>query len=105
MLKHTFFYLFTNFWFYCLLIYLVQRTVGSGEISEPVTIIKCEFDDESFNLNDGRGGMSTNMALGAKTMTNNTFGNITDGLDCVVCGDRATGNKRDLVLKFEIFFF
>ena len=24
-------------------------------------------------------------------MTNNTLGNTADGLDCVVCGDRATG--------------
>jgi hypothetical protein len=67
----------------------VRRTVGGGEITDPVTIIKCEIDDESFNRNDG--DTSANLALGIKTMTNNTFGNNTDGLDCVVCGDRATG--------------
>jgi hypothetical protein len=70
---------------------LVRRTVGSEEISEPVTVIKCEFDDQSLGLNNGLGGVSATMALGIKSMTNNIVGNNTEGSDCVVCGDRATG--------------
>jgi hypothetical protein len=72
----------------------VQHTVESGERIDPVINIKREIDDESFNPNGGIGGMSTNMALSIKSMTNNTFTNNTDGLDCVVCGDRATGKKK-----------
>ena len=78
----------------------MQRTVESAETTEPVTIIKCEIDDESFNLPDGLDDIAGTMTLGIKTMTNNTFGNNTDGLDCVVCGDRATGKR-----KKENFFF
>jgi hypothetical protein len=70
--------------------------VGSRDINEPVIIIKREIDDENLNVNSGIGGMSTTMALGIKSMTNNSFGNNTDGLDCVVCGDRATGTKKCL---------
>ncbi|CAF0847539.1 unnamed protein product [Rotaria sordida] len=69
----------------------VRRTIGSGNINEPVTIIKCEIDDEFVGPNDGLGVVSTAMALGINSTTNTTFGNNADGLDCVVCGDRATG--------------
>ncbi|CAF2407740.1 unnamed protein product [Rotaria sp. Silwood2] len=76
---------------YLLDLFLVRRTVGSGNISEPVTIIKCEVDDEIVGLDDGIAAVSTAMALGINSTTNTTFGNNADGLDCVVCGDRATG--------------
>ena len=69
----------------------MRRTVGSEGISEPLTIIKCEVDDEIVGLNDGITSASTAMALGINSATNTAFGNNTDGLDCVVCGDRATG--------------
>jgi len=81
----------------------VQHTVGSGrEINESVINIKRELDDESQNFNTGVRGMSSTMALSIKSMTNNTFGNNTEGLDCVVCGDRATGKKKE---NIEILFF
>ncbi|CAF3714359.1 unnamed protein product [Rotaria socialis] len=70
---------------------LVRHTVGNEGISEPLTIIKCEIDDDIVGLNDGIGPASTAMALGINSATNTTFVNNTDGLDCVVCGDRATG--------------
>ncbi|CAF4652488.1 unnamed protein product [Rotaria socialis] len=69
----------------------VRHTVGNEGISEPLTIIKCEIDDDIVGLNDGIGPASTAMALGINSATNTTFVNNTDGLDCVVCGDRATG--------------
>ncbi len=76
----------------------MQHTVGNGEISEPVINIKHEIDDENLNLSSGIRGISATTALSIKSMTNNTFGNNTDSLDCVVCGDRATGKKN--VSKF-----
>ncbi|CAF1014453.1 unnamed protein product [Adineta steineri] len=69
----------------------VRRTVGNGDISEPVTIIKCEIDDQNSGLHNGIDDASTTIALGINSMTNNTFVNNTETLDCVVCGDRATG--------------
>ena len=49
--------------------------------------------------------MSATMALSVKPMTNNTIGNAAEGLDCVVCGDRATGkgghDPRNDVSLFE----
>ncbi|CAF3415552.1 unnamed protein product [Rotaria sp. Silwood1] len=74
-----------------MIVLILRRTAGSGNISEPVTIIKCEIDDEIVGVNDGIGTVSTAMALGINSTTNTSFGNSTDGLDCVVCGDRATG--------------
>jgi hypothetical protein len=73
----------------------VRRTVGSNEISEPVTIIKCEVDDDSLGFNDGIGEVSGTLTLDIKAMTNNNFGNNNnnEASDCVVCGDRATGKK------------
>jgi hypothetical protein len=67
----------------------VRRTIGSEEITEPVTIIKCEIDDQSLGLNNAFAEVSATMASGIKSMTNNI-----EGLDCVVCGDRATGKKN-----------
>jgi hypothetical protein len=69
----------------------VQRKLGSEDLGEPLVNIKREVDDENLDIDNGIGRMSTSMALGIKTMTNNTIGNNADGLDCVVCGDRATG--------------
>jgi hypothetical protein len=69
--------------------------VGSEDIGEPLVNIKREIDDENLDIDNGIGGMSTTMTLGIKTMTNNnTIPNNTEGLDCVVCGDRATGKTR-----------
>jgi hypothetical protein len=76
---------------YNLLFYLVRYTVGNEGINEPLTRIKCEIDDDIVGLNGGIGPASTAMALGINSTTNTAFGNNTDGLDCVVCGDRATG--------------
>jgi hypothetical protein len=73
----------------------VQRKLGSEDLGEPLVNIKREVDDENLDIDNGIGRMSTSMALGIKTMTNNTIGNNADGLDCVVCGDRATGKKRN----------
>ena len=68
--------------------------MGSEDIGEPLVNIKREVDDENLDIDNGPGGMSTTMALGIKTMTNNTISNNTEGLDCVVCGDRATGKEK-----------
>jgi len=69
----------------------VQHIVDSDERSDSLISIKREFDDENLCFNQSTGGMSTTMALTIKPMTNNSFGNNTESLDCVVCGDRATG--------------
>ncbi|CAF3554146.1 unnamed protein product [Rotaria sp. Silwood1] len=76
-----------------LLFCLVQRATISGGIGEIETIIKRETDDDCFGGNDGIGGGSTVMDLGINSTNNNTFGtnNNNEILDCVVCGDRATG--------------
>ncbi|UJR33089.1 hypothetical protein I4U23_020547 [Adineta vaga] len=68
----------------------VRRTAGNEDISEPVTI-KCEFDDQTLGFQDAIGGIPETMTMGLHSMTNNTFGNNSESLDCVVCGDRATG--------------
>jgi hypothetical protein len=67
----------------------VQRAILNSEFGETVTIIKRETNDDC--LGDGVGGVSTTMALGINSITNNIFGNNNELLDCVVCGDRATG--------------
>lgn len=72
----------------------MQHSIGSGDTNEAVIYIKREFDDDSAKFNSGVGGMSTAVALGVKTMTNNTIGNSGEGSDCVVCGDRATGKEQ-----------
>jgi hypothetical protein len=69
----------------------VQRAIISSEFGEPVTIIKRETNDDCLGLDNGVGGVSTTMALGTNSITNNTFENNHELLDCVVCGDRATG--------------
>ena len=69
---------------------LVQRAIINSELGETVTIIKRETNDEC--LGDGVGGVSTTMALGIHLLTKEIFGNNHELLDCVVCGDRATGN-------------
>lgn len=78
------------------LVCLVRRTVGSGDISEPLAIVKCEVDDDLVGFNNNViGGVSTAMALGNNSTTNNAYGNNAEVLDCVVCGDRATGRKAN----------
>jgi hypothetical protein len=72
----------------------VRRTIGSEEITEPVTIIKCEIDDQSLSLNNGFAEVSAITASGIKSIMNNISGYNIEGLDCVVCGDRATGKKN-----------
>jgi hypothetical protein len=71
----------------------VQRAIVGSKFDENITIIKNEVSDDSLSLDDAAGGVSTTMALGINLSTNNTFGNNNEVLDCVVCGDRATGNK------------
>lgn len=96
------------FFFSCLFInysVLVQHTIGSGNSDEAVIYIKHEFDDDSAKFNSGIGGMSAAVALGVKTMTNNTIGNNTEGLDCVVCGDRATGIENTLTEMIMTMLF
>ncbi len=83
----------------------MQHSVESGGKIEPVINIKREIDDENFNFNDGIGGTLTNIALSIKSMTNNTFTNNADGLDCVVCGDRATGTEKSLKILIVLFFY
>ncbi len=69
----------------------MQRSVISGELGETIRIIKRETDDDCLGLDNAVPRVSTMMALGINSMTNNTFGNNNEVLDCVVCGDRATG--------------
>ena len=70
----------------------MQPTVVNENISKPVTIIKCEIDDEYQGFrNDGVGDLSTTMTSGTYSAKNNTFGGNNETLDCIVCGDRATG--------------
>lgn len=68
----------------------MQRAILTSEFGDTVAIIKRENNDEC--LGDGVGGVSTTMALGINSLTNNNYNN--ELLDCVVCGDRATGNER-----------
>jgi hypothetical protein len=67
----------------------VQRAIINSDFGETVTNIKRETNDEC--LGDGVGGVSTTMALGIHSLTKEVFGNNHELLDCVVCGDRATG--------------
>ncbi|CAF3615289.1 unnamed protein product [Adineta steineri] len=69
----------------------VQRAIITSEFGETVTIIKRESNDDCLGVDDGVERISTTMALGNNSTTNNTFGNNNELLDCVVCGDRATG--------------
>lgn len=70
----------------------MQPTVVNENISKPVTIIKCEVDDECQGFRtDGVADLSTTMTMGTYSIKNNTFGGNSETLDCVVCGDRATG--------------
>jgi hypothetical protein len=73
----------------------VQRSVINGELGETIRIIKRETDDDCLGLDNGIARVSTTMALGINSMTNNSFGNNNEILDCVVCGDRATGKHKD----------
>ena len=53
--------------------------------------IKCEIDDDFQlypNTLDGHPGPT---ALGTYALKSQAFGNSNEPLDCVVCGDRATG--------------
>ncbi|CAF3898564.1 unnamed protein product [Rotaria sordida] len=74
---------------------IVQRAIVNSEFSETETIIKRETNDDSLDVNDGMGGGATVMDLGVSSTNNNnnnnTFGSNNEILDCVVCGDRATG--------------
>jgi len=72
----------------------VQRARINSDFGETVTIIKRETNDDC--LSDGIGGVSTTMALGINLITNNIFGNNNELLDCVVCGDRATGKGKEI---------
>jgi len=69
----------------------VQRALVSGEFPETLTIIKCEKNDECLPLDHGIRDSPKTMALGLNSTSNNTFGVNHEPLDCVVCGDRATG--------------
>ncbi len=86
-----------------LLFCLVQRAIFSSEFGETVTIIKRETNDDC--LGDGVGGVSTTMALGINSISNNIFGNNNELLDCVVCGDRATGKCKINLKSFVFIFF
>ena len=69
----------------------MQRAIDSGEFSDTVTIIKREISDDCIVVS----GVPTTMAIGNNSNTNNTLGNNNEVLDCVVCGDRATGKEKD----------
>ena len=71
----------------------MQRAIISGEFDETITIIKRETNDDGLGLDDGVDGVSTTMALGVNSTSNNSFGSNNEVLDCVVCGDRATGKS------------
>lgn len=74
----------------------MRRIVGREEITEPVTIIKCEYDEQNLAFDPSVGGEPATMTLGVHTMTNNAFANSAESLDCVVCGDRATGKRTSV---------
>lgn len=80
----------------------MQPTVVSENISKAAALIKCEVDDDcqQFN-NNGHGGISSAMSLGNYSIRANNFGNTAEILDCVVCGDRATGNFFSDILLHE----
>lgn len=56
--------------------------------------IKCEIDDD-FQLypNNTIDDHPTPTALGTYSLKTQQFGNSNEPLDCVVCGDRATGKR------------
>ena len=80
----------------------MQRAIVSGELGEILPIIKSESNDDCLGPDDGVGRVSTTMALGISSSTNNTFGSNNEVLDCVVCGDRATGKKWFVQLNSNI---
>lgn len=71
----------------------MQRAFLSSDFGETVTNIKRETNDECLGLDHDARGVSKTMALGINSTSNNTFGNNHETLDCVVCGDRATGKQ------------
>jgi hypothetical protein len=78
----------------------VRRALVCSDFGETVTIIKRELDDECLlEANHGQRDTSKTMALGINSTTNNTFGNNQEVLDCVVCGDRATGRHRSNIVS------
>ena len=64
----------------------MQRAVLESDFAKSVAVIKHETNDECL------GGVSTTMALGIRSIVRNSFASNDELLDCVVCGDRATGN-------------
>lgn len=55
--------------------------------------IKCEIDDDFQLYPNTIDGHPASTALGTYALKNQQFGNSNEPLDCVVCGDRATGKK------------
>lgn len=55
--------------------------------------IKCEIDDDFQLYPNTIEGHPTSTALGTYSLKNQQFGNSNEPLDCVVCGDRATGKR------------
>ncbi|CAM2697686.1 unnamed protein product [Rotaria socialis] len=63
----------------------------TDEFGETEPIIKLETDENCLDFDDDVHGNQAIMALGINSTNKNTFGNNTEILDCIVCGDRATG--------------
>lgn len=70
----------------------MQRATISDDFGETSAIIKCEIDDNILDIDDTIDKIPSIMAVGGiNSGNNNNFGSNTEILDCVVCGDRATG--------------
>ncbi|CAF3711333.1 unnamed protein product [Rotaria socialis] len=70
---------------------IVQHAIMTDEFGETEPIIKLETDENCLDFDDDVHGNQAIMALGINSTNNNNFGNNTEILDCIVCGDRATG--------------
>ncbi|CAF3008545.1 unnamed protein product [Rotaria socialis] len=70
---------------------IVQHAIMTDEFGETEPIIKLETDENCLDFDDDVHGNQAIMALGINSTNKNTFGNNTEILDCIVCGDRATG--------------
>ncbi|CAF3720297.1 unnamed protein product [Rotaria magnacalcarata] len=63
----------------------------SDEFGETDTIIKLETDENCLDFDDDVHGKQAIMTLGINSTNSDAFGNNNEILDCIVCGDRATG--------------
>lgn len=70
------------------------NVVVNENLNRTMAKIKCEVEEDFHLYPSNNDRHPAAAALGAYSMKNAPFGNSNEPLDCVVCGDRATGKRR-----------